>query len=72
MKKNMKVDDKYVKEVIDSYNKSISQIKENENNYPTIEMKGAIFYNLDMTIEEFMKSKNATDMNDFMGTNPNI
>lgn len=70
MTKSHRVNEKYVKEAIEEYKKSI--VSQKAKDYPTIEMKGAIFYDIDMTIEEFMKSRNAMDMNDLTWTNQNL
>ena len=65
-----KVNEKYVRKAIEEYKKSI--VSQQVKDYPTIKIMGAVFYDIDMSIAEFMKLKNATDMNDFVWTNLNL
>lgn len=56
MKKNMKVDEKYIKEAVDTHNKSIGNFDEEAQKYPMIKKNGATYYVVRMSREEFRKS----------------
>lgn len=64
-----KVDDRFVKETIEEYKKSKQLLSENsDSKYPTKEMNGGRYYIVDMSLEDFIKSKNAKKMDDIQWT----
>ena len=65
---SMKVDDKYVRETIEEYHRTLRDINESTTKYPTIEINGSAYYDVDMTSEELFKQMKATDVNDIKWT----
>lgn len=65
---SMKVDDKYVRGTIEEYHRTLRDINESTTHYPTKEINGSTYYDVDMTSEELFKQMKITDVNDIQWT----
>lgn len=65
---SMKVDKKYIRETVEEYHMTLLNLNKSTNQYPTKEINGGRYYIVEMSLEDFIKSKNAKKMDDIQWT----
>lgn len=65
---SQKVDDRYIKESLDRYDRTCQRLNEQDTSFPKKVINGGIYHIIDKPISEFMKSKGAVNMNDINWT----